>query len=58
MHGSRAYMPEFPGIPAERNALAAWIVDLHQRQMPMPRAVPPALMTAQALTVPGREPRN
>ena len=34
MHGTRAYMPEFPGTPVERRALATWLVDLHQRYRP------------------------
>lgn len=43
MHGSRAYMPEFPGTPAERRALAAWIVAWRQQHLPEPPAPPPAL---------------
>ncbi len=30
MHGNRTYMPEFPGIPAERRALAEWLVQRHR----------------------------
>lgn len=58
MHGSRAYMPEFPGIPAERNALAAWIVDLHRQQSPPPPALPPTPATAKTPTASGSAPRN
>jgi hypothetical protein len=34
MHGSRSFMPEFPGTPAERRALAAWVVEQHRTLAP------------------------
>lgn len=56
MHGSRAYMPEFPGIPAEQRALAEWLVAQHA--IHRPGAAAPATTTpspAAAATAAGTE---
>ncbi len=37
VHGSRTFMPPFPGTPAERRALAEWIV--HQHDTVRPQAI-------------------
>jgi Cytochrome C oxidase, cbb3-type, subunit III len=52
MHGTRSFMPEFPGTPAERNALAVWIVQQHSQVRPGVAAPPRSPTPSKKITEP------